>query len=107
MNPPKGVVSNTKRGHSTSREMEDEGWVFSRNTQSWDHSPLKFLSLDCKDLVESGRNVAYFLNTKFDGVASQTPRSQEESPWPYRIFLESKVVKREVVVNTSLVMLTF
>ena len=50
--------------------------------------------------------MAYFLNTKFDGVASRTPRSQEESPWPYRIFLESKVVKREVVVNISLVMLT-
>ena len=83
MHPPKGVVSNTKRGNSTSWAMEDEGWVFSRNTQSWDHSPLEFLSLDCKDLLEFGRNVAYFLNTKFDGVASQTPTSQEESPWHY------------------------
>ena len=48
--------------------------------------------------------MAYFINTKFDGVASQTPRSQEESPWPYRIFLGTKVVKREAVVNISLVM---
>ena len=105
MHRPKGVVSNTKRGNSTSWAMEDEGWVFSRNTQSWDHSPLDFLSLDWKYLLEYGRN-AYFLNTKFDGVASRTPRSQEESPWPYRIFLDSKVVKREVAVNISLFMLT-